>query len=107
MKIWQTELSLNSRILLWCAVSALVVASLLGVMLPAFAQQGYETAPVLSASKILPPELLSGPNHRVQERVTMSMKNQNGVTIVILKNEGQESGTQLSVGPAGIKITMK
>jgi hypothetical protein len=37
----------------------------------------------------------------------MSMKNQNGVTIVILKNEGQESGTQLSVGPAGIKITMK
>ena len=35
------------------------------------------------------------------------MKNQNGVTIVILKNEGQESGTQLSVGPAGIKITMK
>jgi hypothetical protein len=33
------------------------------------AQQGYETSPVLSASKILPPELLSGPNHRVQERV--------------------------------------
>jgi hypothetical protein len=67
MKIWKTELSLNSRMLLWCAVSALVVASLLGVMLPAFAQQGYETAPVLSASKILPPELLSGPNHRVQK----------------------------------------
>jgi len=37
----------------------------------------------------------------------MSMKNSNGVTIVILKNEGQESGTQLSVGPAGMKITMK
>src|SRR5262245_31563788 len=51
-------------------VSALVMVSLLGVVLPAFAQQGYEAAPVLSASKILPPELLSGPNHRVRERVT-------------------------------------
>jgi hypothetical protein len=37
----------------------------------------------------------------------MSMKNENGVNIVILKNEGQESGTQLSIGPAGMKITMK
>jgi hypothetical protein len=35
------------------------------------------------------------------------MKNQNGVTIVILKNEGQESGTQLSLGPGGMKVTMK
>ena len=34
------------------------------------AQQRYESAAVLSASKILPPELLSGKNHRVQERVT-------------------------------------
>ena len=51
-------------------VSALVMVSLLGVVLPAFAQQGYEAPPVLSASKILPPELLSGPNHRVRERVT-------------------------------------
>jgi hypothetical protein len=37
----------------------------------------------------------------------MSMKNEKGVTIVILKNEGQESGTQLSLGPGGMKITMK
>jgi hypothetical protein len=37
----------------------------------------------------------------------MSMKNDKGVTIVVLKNEGQESGTQLSMGPAGMKITMK
>ena len=37
----------------------------------------------------------------------MTMKNERGVTIVILKNEGQESGTQLSVGPAGMKITLK
>lgn len=33
------------------------------------AQSEYEQVPVLSASKILPPELLAGPNHRVQERV--------------------------------------
>ncbi len=37
----------------------------------------------------------------------MSMKNDKGVTIVVLKNEGQESGTQLSIGPAGMKITLK
>ena len=37
----------------------------------------------------------------------MSMKNERGVTIVILNNEGQESGTQLSVGPAGMKITLR
>jgi len=37
----------------------------------------------------------------------MSMKNDKGVTIVILKNEGKESGTQLSMGPAGMKIMMK
>jgi hypothetical protein len=35
---------------------------------------------------------------------TLTMKNER-VTIVILKNEGQETGTQLSVGPAGMKIT--
>ena len=37
----------------------------------------------------------------------MSMKNDRGVTIVVLKNEGQKSGTQLSMGPAGMKITLK
>lgn len=37
----------------------------------------------------------------------MSMKNNNGVSIVVLKNEGQASGTQLSMGPAGMKITMR
>ncbi|MGZ8435817.1 MAG: hypothetical protein ACXWW4_11505 [Candidatus Binatia bacterium] len=69
MKITKLKSSLNFSKPLWSSVSALVVAVLLGVILPAFAQQGYETAPVLSASKILPPELLSGPHHRVQERV--------------------------------------
>jgi hypothetical protein len=33
------------------------------------AQTGYEALPVLSASRILPPALLTGPNHRVQEQV--------------------------------------
>jgi hypothetical protein len=37
----------------------------------------------------------------------MSMKNEKGVTIVVLKNEGKESGTQFTLGPGGMKITMK
>jgi hypothetical protein len=52
--------------------TAFILAAVL-IFQPAFAvaaQQGYESPPVLSASKILPPELLSGPNHKVQERVT-------------------------------------
>lgn len=36
----------------------------------ASAQGAHEALPSLSAAKILPPELLSGPNHRVQERVS-------------------------------------
>ena len=70
MNLKKTRSSLNIFMPPWRAVSALVLAALLGFMVPAFAQQGYEPAPVLSASKILPPELLSGANHRVQERVT-------------------------------------
>lgn len=34
------------------------------------AQPGYEPSTTLSASQILPPELLAGPNHRVEERVS-------------------------------------
>ena len=55
-----------------CSCLALILMGIL-VFQPTFtiaAQQPYEPAPMLSASKILPPELLSGPNHRVQERVT-------------------------------------
>jgi hypothetical protein len=70
MKIKKTATRLHCYETLGRIVSALVMVSLLGDVLPAFAHQGYEAAPVLSASKILPPELLSGPNHRVQERVT-------------------------------------
>jgi len=50
---------------------ALIVAVL--VVLPGVsaiaAQGGYEPAATLSASQILPPDLLAGPNHRVEERV--------------------------------------
>jgi hypothetical protein len=57
----------NRRIL----AVALAVSALLSLQ-PAsdlVAQTGYEPSVTLSASKILPPELLSGPNHRVEERV--------------------------------------
>ena len=37
----------------------------------------------------------------------MSMKNQAGVTIVILNSEGTESGTRLSLGGSGVSIKMK
>src|SRR6266498_5270894 len=50
---------------------ALVLLCMLALQ-PSFtmaAQPGFESLPVLSASKILPPELLAGPNHHVQERV--------------------------------------
>lgn len=70
MEIKKTESSLNLRKPLWSVVSALMLVTLLGVMLPALAQQTYESLPALSATRILPAELLSGPNHRVQERVT-------------------------------------
>src|SRR3954454_6679832 len=37
---------------------------------PVAAQNGFEPPATLSASKTLPPDLLSGPNHRVEERVS-------------------------------------
>lgn len=51
----------------------LVLVALVFLLLPTtrqlLAQTGDEPATILSASKILPPDLLSGPNHRVEERV--------------------------------------
>ena len=64
-----TQFSQHSRSILLPAAFAL---SAMLVLQPNFgfsAQTGYEPIPVLSASKILPPDLLSGPNHRVEERV--------------------------------------
>jgi hypothetical protein len=70
MKISKTVSSLSSCKPLRSVVHILMMVSLLAATFPVFAQQPYESPPVLSASKILPPELLSGPNFRVQERVT-------------------------------------
>ena len=36
---------------------------------PSMAQTEFESSPTFKASKILPPELLSGPDHRVAEEV--------------------------------------
>jgi hypothetical protein len=52
-----------------CLAAVLVGILVLQTTFSLAAQGGYESLPTLSASKILPPELLSGPNHRVQERV--------------------------------------
>jgi hypothetical protein len=49
---------------------ALLVALLCQSTLVSGAETGYESPAVLSASKILPPELFAGPNHRVEEKVT-------------------------------------
>src|SRR4030095_9766459 len=70
MKNIKTQLRLNLRKPLGRFVGAVLGAMLLAAVMPVFAQQPYESPAVLSASKILPPELLSGPKHRVQERVT-------------------------------------
>jgi hypothetical protein len=52
-----------------CLAAVLVGILVLQTTFSLAAQSGYESVPVLSASKILPPELLAGPNHHVQERV--------------------------------------
>lgn len=57
----------------WCAAvscTALALAATLAFQVKlAAAAQAYEPAVVLKASQILPPELLAGPNHRVEESV--------------------------------------
>jgi hypothetical protein len=57
----------------WVAVGCLTAILLAApVLQPTFvsaAQTAHESAAVLGASKILPPELLTGPNHRVEEKV--------------------------------------
>ncbi len=50
------------------AASALFVVLLLGTVFSAAAQQ-YDSPQELRASQILPPEMVTGPNHRVDERV--------------------------------------
>ena len=56
------------------AVLGLVLVAVgMAILQPAAAlaaQGGFEPPATLSASKILPPDILAGPNHRVEERVT-------------------------------------
>ncbi len=52
-----------------CFLSMLIAVLVLRPMAASGAQAAYESLPVLSASKILPPQLVTGPNHRVQEKV--------------------------------------
>ena len=56
------------RVVFWTSMIAAIV-----FLQPTFAvaaQYEYESSAVLNASQILPPELLAGPNHRVEEKVT-------------------------------------
>jgi hypothetical protein len=38
---------------------------------------------------------------------SISMRNAKGVTIVVLQNEGKESGTRFSLGPSGVNLKLK
>jgi len=38
---------------------------------------------------------------------SLSMRNTKGVTIVILQDEGKESGTRFSLGPSGVTLKLK
>ena len=64
-----TQFSQHSRSIVLRAAMALLAMLVLQPNFGFSAQTGYEPIPVLSASKILPPDLLSGPNHRAEERV--------------------------------------
>ena len=37
----------------------------------------------------------------------VSMRNGKGVTVIVLANEGKESGTRLSLGPSGVSFMLK
>jgi hypothetical protein len=37
----------------------------------------------------------------------LSMRNSKGVTIIVLANQGKESGTRLSLGPSGVTFKLK
>ena len=52
---------------------------------------------------------LTLPNHSVSTLWPPNsiMRNAKGVTIVILQNEGKESGTRFSLGPSGVNLKLK
>ena len=64
-----TQFSGGCPLVAFRAVSALAVILLFQPDIGFPAQTVYESIPVLNASQILPPDLLTGSNHRVQERV--------------------------------------
>jgi hypothetical protein len=37
----------------------------------------------------------------------LSMSNSKGVTVIVLANQGKESGTRLSLGPSGVTFKLK
>ncbi len=53
-----------------CRRLSCVVTGFLIISLPASAAQNFESPQTLQASRILPPELLKGPNHEVDQKVT-------------------------------------
>jgi hypothetical protein len=67
MIVETTELKRRKN--MWRVVVAISALWVLHSLSPAVGQERYEPSAALSASRILPPELLSGANHRVQERV--------------------------------------
>jgi hypothetical protein len=66
----QKKLGCEVSALAWRAFALLIGSALLVSGNPSMAQPAFESPPRFSASKILPANLLSGPNHRVDERVT-------------------------------------
>ena len=52
-----------------CALIACSMCLFLFAALPATAQSNFESAPTFRASEILPPDLLKGPNHKVDAAV--------------------------------------
>ncbi len=67
-KRWCT-LKLGAQSYVRCAATALFGVLLLGIAATAAAQEMFESSQTLGASQILPPELLRGPNHGVEEQV--------------------------------------
>ena len=54
----------GNRVTCWCLCWVVALVLIFQPAVTTAAQVGYEAPATLSASQILPPELLSGPNHR-------------------------------------------
>lgn len=113
---------INRRSNLGKAISVIAraaVALVLALPISVAAQQRYESPAVLSASRILPAELLSRPNHRVQERVIndgivniYKIDSKFGpfdaVSTAMLRIRIQEiNAIAVTAGPSGISLNLK